>query len=456
MQTDFFGVIIERGPQDWQVVGQENGAADIPLSGRLCYGEPLDGSERILARIVDENTGVLLAPPVSTPLLPGKRWELTLKDVPAGGLYRIETLMRYGANCEKIGERIHHIGVGDVYLIAGQSNAQGVGKDTVYDPCELGIHMLRQTGAWAIAAHPLGDGTGTVFPKIRAGSQIGHSPWLNFARTLKNTLHYPIGLIPAALGGTPLSRWNPEEEGDLYRNMLDMAAAAGSEIRGILWYHGCNDANPDDCGSYYERFCRMVSHLRGDFGDVPILTVQLNKATCVKGGLHTNDPYWSQIREAQRRAAVELPGVYIVPTADLSVCDGIHNRAADNLTIGERAGKLALRRVYGKTTLGDAPMIAAAEKRGATITARFDHVTQRLNTDLVPVERFALQAEDENGPLPLADYSGQGGEITLMFGRDVGKEAFLSCAAQQYNHGALPYDVDSYLPVIPFTRFPVK
>lgn len=92
---DLYGVIIEEGPQNWQILQQTDGAADIVLAGHLYYPDELNGSEFVCARVVDEATGLVVCPHVSTTVQADRSWRLTLRRVPAGGLYRIETRMRF-------------------------------------------------------------------------------------------------------------------------------------------------------------------------------------------------------------------------------------------------------------------------------------------------------------------------------------------------------------------------
>jgi hypothetical protein len=201
---------------------------------------------------------------------------------------------------------IHHIGAGDVYVIAGQSNAAGFGKDIVYDPAEPGVHLLRNSGLWDLATHPFNDNTHTSHHANDETANPAHSPYLAFARRLKKVLGYPIGLIQASQGGSPLSLWDPLEDGTLYRNMLNSISVAGGgspvgAVKGILWYQGCSDADGELAATYLERFTRMAARLRADLRDpdLPLLTVQLNRVI----NAQTPDEGWSLVREAQRRAA---------------------------------------------------------------------------------------------------------------------------------------------------------
>ena len=239
-----YGVIIEQGPQNWQILQQKNGFAQAQLSGSVLV-ESWDlacEDAVVILRVLDENTNARVTAPVLVKPIDGK-WSATL-EIPAGGPYRIESYFRYNQFGEKRGDRRFHIGVGDVYVIAGQSNAAGNGKDAVDDPISMDVHMFRMSGTWDIASHPIHDGTDAQFPLSQDRTQAGHSPWLTFGKTLAKNLGYPIGLIPTAVGGVPLSMWDRAVDGCLFDNMLEIVRQAGGEVKGILWYQGCSDTSP--------------------------------------------------------------------------------------------------------------------------------------------------------------------------------------------------------------------
>ena len=133
---------------------------------------------------------------------------------------------------------VHNVGVGDVFVIAGQSNAAGRAKNPVADDPELGVHVLRTSARWELATHPLGETTNALHVGHYENHNPGHSPWLHFAKRLKRELGYPIGLVPCAYGGAPLRWWNPEENGALFTNMLEMLADYDIHPRAVLWYQG--------------------------------------------------------------------------------------------------------------------------------------------------------------------------------------------------------------------------
>ncbi len=454
-----YGVIIEKGPQNWQILQQEAGYATVTLAGSVQVEAEVLAAEdgAVVIRVVDENTGARMAAPVFVAPR-GTQWQALL-TIPAGGLYRIETYYRYNKICEKRGDRIFHIGVGDVYVIAGQSNAVGVGKDSVNDPVSDQVHMFRLSGQWDIASHPLHDSTDTRYPLSQEKAQTGHSPWLNFAKLLNRHLGYPIGLIPATKGGIPLSCWDRKEDGAFFENMLAIVGDAGGKVKGVLWSQGCNDSGEEPLRrTYLERFRRVCEDFRQSLGeDIPILTVQLNKVTCTKDkDLEALGRDWAELREAQRRAMHEIPGVYMAPSIDQMVCDGIHNGAMSNLVIGERVANLALHYIYGKSVICDAPDIRAAVREdNCNIRLHFNHVQDHLFADLNRTEALMFSVTDETGRMEPVDYRCDGDDsILLIFEREISGKAAVSCDG--YNEtGLMPYDVFSYLPVIPFCDVPV-
>ena len=142
-----------------------------------------------------------------------------------------------------------------VFLLIGQSNMAGRGRleevPTLSDPR---ISMFRD-GSWMAAREPLH----TDKPAI-AGVGLAMS---FAAELLAGDPEAPVGLIPCAVGGTPLSRWMPGA--DLYENALSTArlALGGGSLRGILWHQGEGDSgSADAAASYGRRFGDMIGALR--------------------------------------------------------------------------------------------------------------------------------------------------------------------------------------------------
>jgi len=170
-----------------------------------------------------------------------------------------------------------------LYLLVGQSNMAGRGypeaQDTVPDR-----HVLRlnQAGVWEIAKEPI------HFDKPIAG--VG--PGLAFGKDMAaQDTSVVIGLIPCAVGGSPIAVWQP---GTYYEatktNPYDDAVArakiamqAGT-LKGIIWHQGESDSNPVGSKVYAQKLTELIARFRHDLQvpNVPFVAGQLPKFQFVK------------------------------------------------------------------------------------------------------------------------------------------------------------------------------
>lgn len=463
MENKQIGVIVEQGPQQWAIVQQRNGVASIGLSGKWRMDEPVRKAQAY-ARVIREESGETVVDWTMAEMTEEGGWSVVLNNVPAGGLYRIETCLQIDGNpameWAARGDMIHHIGVGDLWIIAGQSNAAGYGKGPVNDPPELGIHLLRNNGKWDLATHPFNESTNTLHIVNREMANPGHSPFLSFAKLLKKELGYPIGLLQTALGGSPLKAWNPAEDGRLYRNMLSTVREAGGLVKGVVWYQGCNDCYPGEYESYGVRFRQMVDQWRADLGEpeLPFSTVQLNRYT----GIDTkeeDDQAWGLVREHQRQAARDVPHVTVIPAIDCPLSDEVHNSPAGNLLIGERMGRAVLASVYGRDVHFRAPEIADAryfvsDDGTPAVELAYDHVGGYLLT--IGPNQPVFTIEDEAGRAEIVAWSISGrNAIRIKLKRPLEGQAHLYGGYERNPAVYFPLDSLTYMPPLSFYRYPV-
>ena len=160
-----------------------------------------------------------------------------------------------------------------LYLLIGQSNMAGRGA--VEEPDKQAhprVLKFTKENAWAPATDPphfdkptiAGVGRGSCFARVMADAAPAAT----------------IGLIPCAVGGTPLSRWS--KGGDLYQQALERAKRALKDgtLKGILWHQGEADSGSEQLAkSYGERLAKMVNDLRADLGagEVPFVAGQLGE-----------------------------------------------------------------------------------------------------------------------------------------------------------------------------------
>lgn len=160
----------------------------------------------------------------------------------------------------------------DLYLLVGQSNMAGRGivsdEDRQPDPRIL---VLNREDTWASQGEPLHS------DKASAGAGLGFT----FARKVADQRPgRQIGLIPCAVGGTPLSRWLPK--GDLYEEAVRRTRIAqqSGQLQAILWHQGENDANRiEDSNSYAERLRLTIEGFREDLNapTAPFIAGQLGE-----------------------------------------------------------------------------------------------------------------------------------------------------------------------------------
>ena len=378
---------------DFQIIQREaDGYATVPFGGTLETDIPEETP--IIARAVREDDNMVIVYWTQC-RREGREWSIDFR-LPEGGLYRLEACVQNGdpAWCGRI-KCVYHIGVGDIFVTTGQSNMTGYGRDNAYDPPVLGVHAFQNTGHWGIATHPLSDAIEGIFAYPENAS--GTSPVLSFARRLKERLGVPIGIVPTAVGGTPLSSWNPEQDGGCYRAMCERLDRIGA-FKGFLWYQGCSDAIQKEAGDYLERFARMIALWREKYGDHPVLTVQLNRWT--GGNNPDNDPWWGMIRDAQRRAGLELHDVYVVPSLDLPCTDGIHNSSGANVLIGERLANVALAGLYGKPGQTVAAVVGAEQIDDTHVLV---HITPGHHVTAMDGLATGMNVEDGEGLVECAE-----------------------------------------------------
>lgn len=213
----------------------------------------------------------------------------------------------------------------DLYLLIGQSNMSGRDTSTINqqitNPRVLALNSENQ---WVVAKDPMHE----------KGAGIG--PGIPFAlEMLRGDDATTVGLIPCAVGGTPLSRW--VKGGDLYEKALIRARAAQTNgtLKGVLWHQGESDTrNTKDADSYQARLTQMFADLRADLGQpaVPIVVGQLG--TFLKT---EKFPYAETVRSALQNVSETVPNVGFADSIGLEdKGDALHFSAAAQGTFGAR------------------------------------------------------------------------------------------------------------------------
>jgi len=204
----------------------------------------------------------------------------------------------------------------ELYLLVGQSNMAGRGEITEVDTLSHPrVFALAKNDKWTVANEPL------HYDKENRG--VG--PGLTFGKTMADmNPDVKIGLIPAAVGGTKISYWEPGNERGLYEEALRKAKIAmeSGRLKGIIWQQGESDSNEKDAPLYKERLIRLMKSFRKDLGkeEVPI----------VFGGLgdFLKSKKFHIVNNALKDAADELPNVAFSEASKLGhIGDRLHFNA---------------------------------------------------------------------------------------------------------------------------------
>ncbi|HWL08036.1 MAG TPA: sialate O-acetylesterase [Planctomicrobium sp.] len=218
-----------------------------------------------------------------------------------------------------------------LYLLIGQSNMSGRGalSDEPQAPPER-VLKFSKNNQWAPAVEPL------HFDKSIAGVGLGYS----FAETLAAAdPEVTIGLIPCAVGGTPLVRW--QKEGDLYQQAIERAKLAMKDgtLKGILWHQGEGDSRDQELAkTYADRLTQMVHDLRAELEvpAVPFVAGELGEF--LSETTRSGEPsYWKVVNEQINSVPKQLPNSAVVSSSGLKdKGDKVHFDTASLREFGKR------------------------------------------------------------------------------------------------------------------------
>ncbi len=202
-------------------------------------------------------------------------------DVGAGGWFRVEIRLLRGGEVAATGA-VEPVGVGEVFVVAGQSYA-AVGHEettTITDPLGRVTATCPEVDGWRIAHDPqprivdrVDADTTRELLEMLAGLDLGfphgpHSPfqgsiWPSAGNALVTALGVPVGFVHTAVGGTRVEHWAPGTQ--LCANVCDAvriasghAAGTAGAPRAVLWQQGESDAFSDTPTEVYAERLRAL------------------------------------------------------------------------------------------------------------------------------------------------------------------------------------------------------
>lgn len=217
----------------------------------------------------------------------------------------------------------------DVFMVAGQSNnVSGTPFDAALDTPDAGIMQWTQNGYIAPAQDPLDH-----ISKVTNG--IGFA--MTFARAYKAATGRRVLLVPCAQTATGFTtgHWNVGQS--LYNAAVSrcnaaLAAAPGSEFKGVLWHQGESDVSAT--GTYAASVDAIIAGFRSSITgatNVPFVAggVADDFVTATGANGVTLQGIIADVGNRNANAAY-------VSAAGLATSDGTHFTAASQRTLGGR------------------------------------------------------------------------------------------------------------------------
>ncbi|MEI7767745.1 MAG: sialate O-acetylesterase [Phycisphaerae bacterium] len=215
--------------------------------------------------------------------------------VPAGGWYRLE--LRRPGKLEVVA-RVEPMGVGEVFIVAGQSYAGNHSDEKlkVAEPRGRVVALNMSKGQWAIANDPQ--------PNASSPESSDGSIWPAFGDAMVEGQQVPVGLVNVSRSSTTSGDWLPEK--GLHKNLVRAAQTVG-RFRAVLWQQGESDVM-----SKTPTEALAVGHLRRTN------PIHGNDALGYSRFFHPNDPYWI-VQWARRYEAVCKQPPVAIPERHLSL-----------------------------------------------------------------------------------------------------------------------------------------
>ncbi len=326
-------------PQNRAVYQRENGFSRITIAGS--YQQQVD---KIEARFI--------------PVEPGQGDEtnwITIRDFPLNGNFSSTLSIRQGwytlevrgsINGNFVGgvSRVDRVGVGEVFIISGQSNAEGVdnvnplGANSDRVNCFDGLNDRTFGGTNYISPSP--------FSKLNANSRIaprGLNAWCwgRLGDLLVSRLNVPVMFFNTAFEGTSSSMWATTANGNLapnpytggnyfnrlpYQNLSEVLRYYVSllGVRSILWCQGETDnfivrtKQNISASTYKSNLQTVINRSRSESGKDISWVVSLTSATTFCPGCSFSPfaPSDNNILEGQRATIRETPNVFQGPETD--------------------------------------------------------------------------------------------------------------------------------------------
>lgn len=238
-------------PLDYQVVQRSaHGKGLIHIAGELSEDVPAEAAVQV--RIVSD---ARQTPWQQVNSVKGRKVVATF-EAPAGGWWKLEVQVVHGGKQIALGT-VPHVGVGEVFVVAGQSNSANHGEEKQVP--QTGRVAAFDGKGWRLALDPqpgASGGGGSFIPPL--------------GDALVKQFDVPIGFVACGIGATSVREWLPKgatfpnpptilsrverladgqwaSKGAAFEMFVTRMKPLGPNgFRAVLWHQGESDANQKD------------------------------------------------------------------------------------------------------------------------------------------------------------------------------------------------------------------
>jgi hypothetical protein len=333
---------------DRRVFQRGTNSATVPLAGTW-----VSGTQAIQARVINADTlteVVTWTTIVNSPT--GSTWSGNI-TVPQGGWYRVE-VRRFGLT-GTTKRSANRLGVGDIWLFAGQSQQARMSTLVGNPPTAHALTVYRNSNSLWQAP---GEFSGT-----------GGNGGIRFMNLMQQYTGVPQAMAQTSVEGTAITDW--EDTDTAFVNAKNSLSAIGA-IRGILWHQGGTGINDTSLtkASYKSRLAAIRAGFAsvgsfGLFGVFPLM--HRTDATNTDAATH-------QTRQAHYEYIAENAGtVNLGWTPDVPMADDVHQTAAGSEVIAYAYAHSLLYTMGVVTEPNIGPRITGVSRNGTVLTLTVLH-----------------------------------------------------------------------------------
>lgn len=347
-------------PRNGQFIPREGRGDSQRRTGKIVYAGSFEDEpkltflpERVIVRAFDDSKLIAEQFAASNP---DGTYAISL-EIPAALLnYRCELHAARGDR-ELLLHQATDLLCGDVYLIAGQSNAVATDFGTDNDPATS--RWVRTYGTTESGRNEaLSDQWGQARARGENGAlAIGY--WgLELGKELSERERIPICILNGAVGGTRIDQHqrnlnDSADEQTICGRLLDRVrqARVSHGVRGIFWYQGENDQGADGpCNqfgfeTYESHFVNLAAAWKEDYPNTEHYFVfQIWPKACAMGF----DGSDNRLRDVQRRLPRLFSNLSIQSTLGTQPPGGCHYPAEGYAELARRLLPLVKQKIYGR------------------------------------------------------------------------------------------------------------